>query len=93
MSQQNEVMIEQSWSRLYKTVKDFDIALFAGAGLSKGNEMPDWAELIARLSTHRSVNTVWQLKNAGFSLPTQLSLAQSTFLGDRPGSDRQTQWI
>ena len=71
--------IDQSWQQLFEVLSDSDISLFAGAGLSKGNEMPSWAELTAALSDHGCVDTAWRLQNDGLTFARQISVAKQRF--------------
>lgn len=92
MRNQIEQEIGRSWDKLHEVLSKYDISIFAGAGLSKNSEMPDWAQLVAELSAHKSVERVWELYKRGVSLPSQLGIAEADFLRHESSRNGRAEW-
>ncbi len=64
---------EKRWEMLAKQYRQGGVALVLGAGVSTGNKIPDWGELIRRVAEARwgptGPNIVDDLVAAGMTLP------------------------
>jgi hypothetical protein len=75
---QSNITFEQadaSWGRLRNLLKDYDVALFLGAGLSIPNGLPSWQSLTSRLA-NLDLKTVQLFESNKVGLTTQLQLAK-----------------
>lgn len=66
---------ENSWQRLGNTLKDYDVALFLGAGVSRANRMPTWNEFVEKLGAWSSAER-YKLAATGLSVATLCEVAR-----------------
>jgi hypothetical protein len=66
-----------SWGRLRRCVRDYQVAIFVGAGTSLPSRLPSWPGLVAKIGG-KSVTHVRAMEEQGVSLQCQLSLYQQS---------------
>ena len=66
---------EKAWQRLGSTLRDYDVALFLGAGVSINNKMPTWNEFVAKLGGWSPAERS-KLADAGMSPATLCEIAK-----------------
>lgn len=72
---------DASWSRLRRLLREYDVALFLGAGVMVPNGLPSWKDLVARLSGW-GPETIRSLQRGSVGLTTQLQLVRRRYRSD-----------
>jgi SIR2-like domain len=70
---------DQDWASFINVIKDRELAIILGAGLSYDSGIPTWQELTDKLIEAAEIDHACA-NNLSLSLPAKISLAQETYL-------------